>query len=76
MLVMKIACGEGAIKNDGIGDIHVAMLASNLFRVYVEGGALPDGGDDEKFYDMKQALDYATHCATLFVEAFVKENPL
>lgn len=76
MLIMKIACGESAIKGDGIGDVHLAMLASAQFRVYVNGGMLPDGSDDAHFDELTDALVFAQELAALIIEEFVKENPL
>lgn len=74
MLILKIAAGEGAIKADGVGDIHVAMLATNQYRVYVNGGTLPDGSDDAHFDGVADACRHAFETAQATVEETVAEN--
>lgn len=75
MLILKLQVGETAIKDDGIGAIHVAMLADDQYRVYVEGGSLPDGDDDEIFENMDDAFRFAMDVATDLAEEFLKEMP-
>ena len=74
MLITKIKAGESALKDDGIGNIHVAMLADDQFRVYVEGGMLPDGEDEAIFENMHDALVFAFEVAAALVEEFLKEQ--
>lgn len=74
MLILKIAAGEGAINQDGIGDIHVAMLATNQYRVYVNEGTLPDGSDDACFDCVRDAITFAGKTAGQIVEKFVAET--
>jgi hypothetical protein len=73
---MKIACGESAIKGDGIGDVHVALIAEHEVRVYVNAGTLPSGEEDKRFYALHTALEYATAVARHITELYVEENPL
>lgn len=83
MLILKLKVGENAVSDVsrtmlGIdtsnGDIHVAMLADDQYRVYVEGGSLPDGDDDEIFENMHDALRFAFDVATDLAEEFLIEQ--
>ena len=76
MLIMKLACGESAIKGDGIGDIHVAMLASDQYRVYCNSGTLPDGEDEAVFDELLDAVSYASDACFAITKAYIEDNPL
>jgi hypothetical protein len=67
MIIAKFTVGEGV--EDGIGAVCIALTATRQYRVFVNGGTLPNGNDDAVFDDLYDAKDLAfSVCSALLDE--------
>jgi hypothetical protein len=66
-IIAKFAFGEAVA--DGIGAVCVELTPGGSYRVFVNGGSLPDGDEKIDFPNIYVALQYACDvCKSLATE--------
>lgn len=68
-LIARFSVGE-ALAGPG-GDVCIQQVHVSLFRVFVDGGLLPDGEDERQFASARLAFDYAASVVADVVAGFL-----